>query len=64
MTIGPMMSHGAWIAFGGALAIWSSPDAAMFAGVMIFLFGLAEQAYKARRKRYEMREDERNERVR
>lgn len=45
-----MMAHGGWIAFGGALAIWSSPDAAMFAGVTIFLIGWAERAYKARRR--------------
>jgi len=45
-----MMAQGGWIAFGGALGIWFSPDAALFAGVVIFLAGWLEGRLKRRRR--------------
>ena len=43
-----MMRQGGWIAIGGALGIVFSPDAALFAGVIIFIAGWLEECLKRR----------------
>jgi hypothetical protein len=45
-----MKSRGAWMAFGGVLAIWFSPEAATFGGVLVFLAGVAEEAIEKKRR--------------
>lgn len=37
------MWRGGWIAFGGALGIWFSPEAAIVAGAVVFMAGWLEQ---------------------